>query len=68
MISFPLKKKQRVLDESLPEDTRDAYLAADGDTAAFERLVRKYENMSAPPFTRSCTIMTTASMYRKRSF
>ncbi len=43
MISFPLKKKQRVLDESLPEDTRDAYLAADGDTAAFERLVRKYE-------------------------
>ena len=43
MISFPLKKKQRVLDESLPEDTRDAYLAADGDTAAFERLVLKYE-------------------------
>ena len=28
---------------SLPEDTADAYKAADGDTAAFERLVRKYE-------------------------
>ncbi len=30
-------------DETLPEDTRDAFLAADGDKAAFERLVRKYE-------------------------
>lgn len=30
-------------DSSLPEDTADAYKAADGDTAAFERLVRKYE-------------------------
>ena len=28
---------------SLPEDTRDAFRAASGDTAAFERLVRKYE-------------------------
>ena len=30
-------------DVFLPEDTADAYKAADGDTAAFERLVRKYE-------------------------
>ena len=30
-------------DAFLPEDTADAYKAADGDTAAFERLVRKYE-------------------------
>lgn len=28
---------------SLPEDTHDAFRAASGDTAAFERLVRKYE-------------------------
>ena len=28
---------------SLPEDTRDAFRAASGDTAAFERLVRKYK-------------------------
>ena len=30
-------------DVTLPEDTADAYKAADGDTSAFERLVRKYE-------------------------
>lgn len=34
---------KRMNDESLPEDTRDAFAAADGDKAAFERLVRKYE-------------------------
>lgn len=40
---FSFRKPARTLDESLPEDTRDAYLAAGGDTSAFERLVRKYE-------------------------
>lgn len=40
---FPFQKPTRSFDESLPEDTRDAFLAADGDRAAFERLVRKYE-------------------------
>lgn len=42
-MTFPFRKPAKTLDESLPEDTRDAFLAADGDTAAFERLVRKHE-------------------------
>ncbi len=38
-------KKNKTTEEtvSVPEDTADAYKAAEGDTAAFERLVRKYE-------------------------
>ncbi|MBQ8758625.1 MAG: sigma-70 family RNA polymerase sigma factor [Clostridia bacterium] len=42
-IEFFKKNKTARFDADLPEDTVDAYKAADGDTAAFERLVRKYE-------------------------
>ena len=41
MLSFRPKPQQT--DSDLPEDTRDAYRAAAGDIAAFEKLVRKYE-------------------------
>lgn len=38
-------KKNKIPEEenAVSEDTKDAYKAAEGDTAAFERLVRKYE-------------------------
>ena len=42
-IEFFKKNKTAEFPVDLPEDTADAYKAADGDTAAFERLVRKYE-------------------------
>ncbi len=42
-IEFFKKNKTAEIPADLPEDTSDAYRAADGDTAAFERLVRKYE-------------------------
>lgn len=42
-IEFFKKNKTAEISADLPEDTSNAYKAADGDTAAFERLVRKYE-------------------------
>ena len=42
-IEFFKKNKTAEFPVDLPEDTVYAYKAADGDTAAFERLVRKYE-------------------------
>ena len=42
-IDFYKKKNAAEETASLPEDTSDAYKAAEGDVAAFERLVRKYE-------------------------
>lgn len=37
------KRNKDLQFENVPQDTADAYRAAKGDTAAFERLVRKYE-------------------------
>ncbi len=48
-------------DESLPEDTRDAFAAANGDKLAFERLVRKYEKFV-------CTTVFTVVRNREDSF
>ena len=42
-IDFLKFNKTVEADVALPEDTADAYKSANGDTAAFERLVRKYE-------------------------
>ncbi len=38
-------KKKNAYSENLPEDTSLAYLAADGDKAAFEKLVTKHERL-----------------------
>lgn len=61
MISLPFQKPKRTLDEALPEDTRDAFLAADGDKAAFERIVRKYEKFV-------CTTVFTVLQNKDDSF
>lgn len=37
------KSKTAEMPSALPEDTLDAFKAADGDVSAYERLVRKYE-------------------------
>ena len=44
-IFFRNSAKEKVYDESLPEDTVLAFRAADGDEEAFETLVRKYEKL-----------------------
>lgn len=58
---FSRRNPSHTSDESLPEDTRDAFAAANGDKMAFERLVRKYEKFV-------CTTVFAVVRNREDSF
>ena len=53
-IFFNAKKSEKIHEEKLPEDTALAFRAADGDEAAFEQLVKKYER-----FVSTCAYSVT---------